>query len=763
MMHWLWPTVYLLGSSLALCHIAVRISGACGIHRHGLLVWAVACLTVFCGLIVTIAQALGYAGLLHPEALLLCALLLAVLSGRRMQLPEMPQAWRTAAGSMRLLAGFMLISLAGLLISAALSTPLDFDSNGYRLSRIGLWLQDHHIRHQFTSDERMNYSAFNGDLLMLWITAPFRYGFPLVATIQTLGGVLLMAATAGLARMLRLDGCSALLAACLPLGMAFFVGQMTTEQVDLLVAGFITAAIFLLYAAAKEGCHPLPGAVAFALALGTKGSFIYFLPGVALLGIVALVVEKPCWQQVGRMLCWLAAMTVLLGIPRYVENFIHYGSPWAPVSEVEKLHGAADSSGFSLEKLRLNSVSYGLQLLTAESNPPLLRDALSPLARSVADTLPAQADAHSVSRSRGEWFRNYIDSTQLHDPSLHGSSGLLPIVAALLGLAFALRAALWRSNRHAWILLSLAVAAALYHICFAGMFKWSPFKFRYYLTVVPILAVLAVYPVHMLSLRWRQPVALLAGLLAIAMGWHSYLNGMWSGLGNFINARSTQTGHIIHHQQAAIDAFLPAHASVAVALPYYAMLSPFFRSNPPIHTTLLPAEQLRGYASAEEFMKANGFDAVVTRANSWADPGNSVNGLAWLGFEKRDAQHNFEMLRRATPGDTLRPFVRQQSVTWSAADQWFIVDWQLAYPQAFAGSPAIIELINATMLAWQVIAPDHSVLATVVTDQSAVVGLPLTEAAPLRFFIRPVGITHQPTTPAIPLPKISGHNFQSPL
>jgi hypothetical protein len=108
---------------------------------------------------------------------------------------------------------------------AAWGEPVVYDALTYRLSRIGLWLQEGRITHFATDDARLNYMPVAPDLVMAWLAGAQRTGFAGVALAQTFGGGLLLVATVGLARCTGLGRAAALGAAGLLLGMANIVPQ----------------------------------------------------------------------------------------------------------------------------------------------------------------------------------------------------------------------------------------------------------------------------------------------------------------------------------------------------------------------------------------------------------------------------------------------------------------------------------------------------------------------------------------------------------
>lgn len=724
---------------------------------NGVAAWAVSISVFAAAQIIAVTQTLGYAGILSPGSILGAHLLLAALSAvwanYRHLLPirdfsfvlvRISSVWKNLPRAWSALLAAMALWLVIAMITGALATPYDFDSHGYRLSRIGLWLQEGGIHHSETTDVRMNYSAIHGDLLMLWITAPFLAGYPLVCAVQPLGGILVVFSTMGLARLLGYERNCAILAGVLPLSMAFFVGQMTTEQVDLLLSGFAAACLFLLYGTVRRNMHPLPGALAFAMALGTKGSMFYFLPGLALAGLIAVWMEGADSRIIRRIAAYGACCLIFVTSPRYIENQLAYGNPFAPKSEINTLH-AETTTGFSIRQLSLNTRSYALQLFTQESNPGGIYYLSRYPANWLQAGLPEEVDPYSVSRARQGWFESFREGNVPAEIALFGSTGVAIWLLVVPGFALCLARAK-RRNQTAVILLALFLCAVLFHVFFAGMFKWSPFKFRYYLAVAPILALFAAYPLCAIrSEAIRRITTSLVAALALLQGTFFYLNGTWSGLGNFTSGWRTQPGFVVGNKTIVLNEFFTEPSQLAVSLPYYSMLSPFFRTEAGHRTALLSQEKLKQYESAAHFLESNpNHDAVVTPAEFWSDAGKRVAGLAWAGIQGRDG---FEVIRQLRDGEPQAPFVRQTAQVWDSEQFGHKFLWQFGGFESNA--PIRFSISNSGKLSWG-FKSTSSEDFTIPPESEVEVELILSDIGTVEFVLIPMHPRYDPRSKAWP-------------
>ena len=197
--------VVLAASGLAWRSLAGEASGAI----EQLLGWGVMFFALVAGVGVALGAVggLGWGGFVGVHAVMLAAGLLV----RRHHLAADGRAGRTlvraifpdfktdrvAFGAALLLGIFLVVT--GVL--AALAEPVVYDALTYRLSRIGHWLQEGRVAHFATNDPRQNYMPVVPDLVMAWLVSAFPEGYRGAALAQWGGGILLVLATAGLARL----------------------------------------------------------------------------------------------------------------------------------------------------------------------------------------------------------------------------------------------------------------------------------------------------------------------------------------------------------------------------------------------------------------------------------------------------------------------------------------------------------------------------------------------------------------------------------
>lgn len=263
---------------------------------------------LFFGQIVLISEilselhALGSAGMLAGHVLLFgAALIVFVRAGRRRLAPWPDGAREALQAFLRESPGIALFAAAVGLLAAAnlvfpfLYPPLNGDANAYHLPRAYYWIQLASARHFPTVDIRMNEMPPNASFTFAWILA-LSGGFSGLHVPQWTAGLALAAATAALARLAGAARAVAVFTGVLVLTWPLTILQMGSSQTDLLVAASGACAVFFgvraTLSSRKERFGDLAYfGLAFGLAAGTKLTFVFLLPALA----IAL-----CWQPRGE-------------------------------------------------------------------------------------------------------------------------------------------------------------------------------------------------------------------------------------------------------------------------------------------------------------------------------------------------------------------------------------------------------------------------------------------------------------------------------
>jgi hypothetical protein len=384
------------------------------------------------------------------------------------------------------------LALAGVIVAclvlASTAQPVVFDALSYRLSRVGHWLQEGRIVAIATDDARLNYMPVAPDLVMAWLMTATPAGFPLVAVAQTLGGLLALGATAGLARLTGLGRLPALGAAGLLLGLPNVAPQFTSAYTDLFTAGVLAAGYVLWLSALRRGRGSWLGGAAAGLALGAKGTVVYFAPG------LVIATAWLAWRHRVRLAAWGwtlaggAAAFALFVLPLLVRNQQAYGYIFGPREFVVWHQGETPGPRASAEKLRLNLVSAFAQLCEPNSQPPWWRAAIRAEGAAVVRGLP-EKDPYAFNDINRRANLERIYALAAPDADVTSTGVLLPA----LGLAAFAGALLRRKQADAGTALIWAVTIAAFVVFLHWRLQWNPYLFRFLVLAAPWLAVLVAW------------------------------------------------------------------------------------------------------------------------------------------------------------------------------------------------------------------------------------------------------------------------------
>lgn len=606
-------------------------------------------LVVGSGVLLGMVGGLGQAGFLsvHVLALLLLGLVRrAGLSGDvrnlAMQLRDCWQALR-APGGEAWLSGVLLVSVGAFVLLAWVAEPVVFDALTYRLSRVAHWLQDGTVGVIATDDARLNYMPVAPDLVMAWLLAAQPDGFKASALAQTMGGILVLVATIGLAKLTGLGRQTSLVAALLLLGMPNVAPQFTSAYTDLFTTGVLATAFYLWLAALKRGEGSWLGGGGAALALASKGTVVYFAPGLLLVTGWLAWRHRAGWSAWRRtLLGGLLGALIFVG-PSLWRNQQAYGGWAGPADFVEWHHGR-----LSLEKLKLNLASAFAQLCEPNSQPPWFRPPVRALGETVASVLPEQ-DPHAFDGLDRRANLQKIYAVTAPDADVTSTGVLLP----LLGLLAALTALGKIRSPGAELALLWVLATAGMVLCMLWRVQWHPYQFRFLVLAAPWLAVLVCWWLARLprGLRWGlQAVVALTALHGFAAtlfdtyqsGWPAYTRpGQSFGYHLYASWRNWSAG---------LDS---AEHMLRPALPMNLPLAAFYRQQPERRVEPWRFSELDA-AEAEQVVRDSGGWLIVPAARFRGKEGR-VMARAWLYDGEADSPFSLVAYRALREGERPAP------------------------------------------------------------------------------------------------------------
>lgn len=628
-----------------------------------LLAWGLMSLMLVAGAGVVLGAtgALGLAGFLGLHAA--GALALMVLRRGRWSedvsalraLPRELLAEAASASAEKALIAVLTVCAVAFLILASTAQPVVFDALTYRLSRVGHWLQDGRIGVIVTDDARLNYMPVVPDLVMAWLLTSETSGFQLAAVAQALGGVLALGATVGLARLTGLSRPASLAAACLLLGLPNVAPQFTSAYTDLFTTGVLAGGYFLWLAALRRGEGSWLGGAAAGLALGAKGTVVYFAPAL-LLATVWLGwryrIGAGAW---GRTIAGGFIAVAVFVLPLLVRNQEAYGYIFGPRDFVVWHQGVTPGPRESVEKLKLNLASAFAQLCEPNSQPPWWRNATRKMGEDVIRGLP-EGDPYAFDAINRRANLKKIYAIAAPDADVTSTGVLLPA----LGLAAFAIALLRRQQAGGETALVWAVAIAGFVIFLHWRLQWHPYLFRFLVLASPWLAVLVAWGVQALPPLLRLVAWLVVGATTLhgfgAAMFDTYQSG-WPA-----TVRPAQsTGYYVFASWRAWSATLDRPGEpVRPALDVNAPLAAFYRQEPARLVATGKLSMLKG-GTAESVVHPGDGWLVVPVAKFLGHEGR-VLGRTWLFDGDEHHPYSVAAFRALQPGESPVPLLYRDRI-----------------------------------------------------------------------------------------------------
>jgi hypothetical protein len=230
------------------------------------------------------------------------------------------------------------------------------DSLSTHLSRVGYWLQHGSFFPWPSSHLFQLFYPVNTQLQFLW-TILFWGSDRLIGFVQWIAALVAAVAVFGTARLLGWKRTQSAFAALVFLSFPLILLQITTPQNDIVNTAIFVSAVYFLLAGFRSGQKNflLLSALSVGLGLGTKQTFYFLLPGIAILVLLLWwKTGKKLWPKIAFWAAACAVSFVLFSVYMNAINWRYFGNPLGVQESVSTITGSGNASR------TINSIVYNV-------------------------------------------------------------------------------------------------------------------------------------------------------------------------------------------------------------------------------------------------------------------------------------------------------------------------------------------------------------------------------------------------------------------
>lgn len=396
--------------------------------------------------------------------------------------------------------------------------PNNNDSVSTHTVRILYWLQNGNYKAWITPRIWQVIYPVNAQLVIFW-TALFSSGEHWMAFVQFTGGLVAALCVTGLAReMFPRQKVGVVFSGLIFLTFPIVTLQMTTTQNDLITAAlFGLSFYFFVYAVQHDDLtHLILSGLSVGIALGTKQTVFFLMPGWALVCLLLWLVYKKISFK--RLVIWAGTILIafsFLGSQIYLMNYREYGNIMGPQDVVEQATSATASASDGFTQIKLNINRFLYQFADPSGLPsPFCRWGVEARAF-IGDALYGVLNLPLESeQSTTPPHRFYYDQAPLlqEDEAWYGWVGFFILVPTLLV------GAIRGIKRKESISVLILIMTASYFI-FLTLLRpgWDPYQGRYFMPVILLCTALFPFWFTREKLRWVVgPASMILGMLIMA-------------------------------------------------------------------------------------------------------------------------------------------------------------------------------------------------------------------------------------------------------
>jgi hypothetical protein len=491
--------------------------GACTLRLRSSALFVVGWWVLVCGELVAAGEALSLFHAIRPlgyalvEAIALTAVLVVWHRAGRPLPPRLPRFPRRPS-VFWLLAIALLVGVGYEFFLVVATPPNNWDSMHYHLARVAAWHAQHDLGFFPTHNAIENVYPPNAELLVLW-TVTFLGRDLLAALPQLLASLATAVSVFAIARRLGYERHASAFAALLFPTLTIVALESVTTQNDLLEASFVAAAV--AFALGRTRAETALAGIAFGLAAGTKFTFLYAVP--VLVAIALLALPR---RRLAELCVAAVAGFALVGMYGYVQNLAETGRPQGNAHEVSSLPPHITFGGTVSSVTR---TTYRLVDLSGLHPPAAVTSHIAGAAKRVFNGLHIPPNPPE-STTKGTFEFTYETNTVAsEDSSALGPLGFLLLVPLSLGFLVA-----WARRKTDRRRAAFALALPLYVVALALGTRWNLYVDRFLVT--PAALTLPLAPAVLRRVPVQAVAAVIAAAtLAVALAYDlSKPSGIWN-------------------------------------------------------------------------------------------------------------------------------------------------------------------------------------------------------------------------------------------
>lgn len=393
------------------------------------------------------------------------------------------------------------ITILGLLVIIAVCVqlylaltipPNNNDSLAMHVPRVLYWLQHGNYKPWSTARVAQIFYPVNAQLQILWFGV-FSKSTTFFAIPQFFAAIFGSLTVIGVAQLINDHKISHIFAGLSFLTYPIIVTQSTTTQNDLIVGTLFGICIYFLFLYIKEQreIYLYFSGLSIALAVGTKLTATFLLPGIGIILLIMLIYKK---IKLRGLLIWGLASAVsmtILGAQIFYQNWNTFGNPLGAKETVDKALHATNSVKTASQQIMMSSFKFLYQIADPSGLPsPLWRWGVRAKALSASyafDVVDIDIEAPSFTVNNHP-FR-LTDYTLLQeDESFFGITGFFTLIPLSL---FAFYLGIKRKN----ILLMTPIIMFITFLLTLTALRpgWTPYQGRYFIPIA--LVATSLFPV----------------------------------------------------------------------------------------------------------------------------------------------------------------------------------------------------------------------------------------------------------------------------